>query len=55
MLFNLEDISQMAAPVKEQPRPKARRKRARKPQQLCLLDLLVLTMLAPKTHSQAIN
>ncbi|SOR28804.1 protein of unknown function [Methylorubrum extorquens] len=55
MLFTLEDIPQMTPPVKEHPRPKARRKRARKPQQLCLLDLLAPTMLVPRTHKQVIN
>lgn len=42
MLFNHEDLPLMPTPPVEQPRTRMRRKRMRKPQQLSLLDLLIL-------------
>lgn len=54
MLFDPEDIPQMKPPALEQARPRVRRKRTRKPQQLCLLEFLALELLAPEAHKQAI-
>lgn len=44
MLFSLDDLPVMSPPVPEQQTTRVRRKRKRRPKQLCLLDLLALKM-----------
>lgn len=55
MLFNSEDLPQMLPPALEQARLRVRRKRTRKPQQLCLLDFLAMKMLPPEALKQDIG